>query len=54
MSAQLKLENSLALHNTALTIAKKVMCQVKQLEQYESKKLDSELAKSVCKLVHRC
>jgi hypothetical protein len=52
MSAQLKLENSLALHNTTLTIAKKVMFQVKQIEQVESKKLDSELTKAVCKLVH--
>jgi hypothetical protein len=52
MSAQLKLENSLALHNTTLTIAKKVMYQVKQIEQVETKKLDSELTKAVCKLVH--
>jgi hypothetical protein len=48
----LKLENSLALHQTTLTIAKKVMYQVKQIEQVESKKLDSELTKAVCKLVH--
>jgi hypothetical protein len=52
MSAQLKLENSLALHNATLTIAKKVMFQVKQIEQVESKKFDSELTKAFCKLVH--
>ena len=52
MSAQLKLENSLALHNTTLLIAKKVMYQVKQIEKVESKKLDSELTKAVCKFVH--
>jgi hypothetical protein len=52
MSAQLKLENSLALHNTTLTIAKKAMFQVTQIEQVESKKLYSELTKAVCKLVH--
>jgi hypothetical protein len=43
---------TLALHTTTLTIAKKVMFQVKQIEQVESKKLDSELTKAVCKLVH--
>jgi hypothetical protein len=48
----LKLENSLALHNTTLTIAKKAMFQVTQIEQVESKKLYSELTKAVCKLVH--
>ena len=49
----LKLENSLALHNATLRIVKKVVCQVKELEQYEAKKFDSELTKAVCRLVDK-
>jgi hypothetical protein len=33
-------------------MAKKVMYQVKQIEQVERKKLDSKLTKAVCKCVH--
>lgn len=49
----LKLENSLALHQTTLSIVKKVIFSLKQLEQYESKKYDGELVKSVCRLTYK-
>jgi hypothetical protein len=46
-----KFENSLAVHDFTLSLVKKISLAIKEIEQWNTKKLDNELTKWVCKYV---
>lgn len=47
----LKLENSLSVHQFTFSLIQKASIQIKAVQKWETKKLDFELVKSVCKFV---